>query len=220
MGIQAERVAAPNMSAPGALERAQTAGWIPYSFNFSGVTAGASGVNVSRVYRSVGRLAAHFRALARILDAGPAIGLVLEDNAWIESDFVIRLWNLVSSELPCDWDVLSLRSRCGYGQCISPHLSRVAPDANEVRQTCRSGVNLGLNGMLYRTGGIKAVQTEWMASAFHQGQSPACLHADAALASTSDRVAYYAVPACQSPGFLRLGEGEDEVEEDRAIQVI
>jgi hypothetical protein len=118
----------------------------------------------------------------------------------------------VTEELPCDWQAVSLNSRCPFGRCISPHLSRVQPDANEPQWRCRHGVNYGFQGMLYRTNEIENLQRVWKPVVFNESQ-PHCLDVDVALASISDQVQFYAVPASQNPGFLReVSEGSSRVD--------
>merc|ERR1711953_1173651 len=92
---------------------------------------------------------------------GSEFSLVFEDDIWPEEDFIPRLWKLVQEELPCDWHVVSLLSRCAYGTCVSPHLSRVSPDINEPAYRCHAGVNWGMHGILYRTSALKQLQATW-----------------------------------------------------------
>merc|ERR1712233_238275 len=97
-------------------------------------------------------------------------------------------------ELPCDWEIVSLLSRCPYGTCVSPHLSRVQPDVNEPAYRCQAGVNWGMHGMLYRLEALPVVQEKWRKAVFNES-FPHCLDVDVALASISDQVSYYAVPS-------------------------
>merc|ERR1719215_1627965 len=108
----------------------------------------------------MGCLAGHVRAQKHAFDHGQhrPLSVIFEYDVAPEFDFVPRLWALVTKELPCDWDVVSLSSRCAYGACISPHLSRVQPDVNEPANRCHHGVNIGFQGMLYRTSEIGKVQ--------------------------------------------------------------
>lgn len=128
--------------------------------------------------------------------------LILEDDVWLEDDFKLKLRNLLRDEVPCDWDVISLRSQCPYGVCVTPHLTRVQPDGNEPEEMCRHGVNYGFYAMLYRAGALIPV-----ANALHRqiwnNSRPGCLANDVALAAISDRIAYYAVPSSQVPGFVQ-----------------
>jgi len=92
-------------------------------------------------------------------------------------------------------------SRCPYGKCVSDHLVRVQPDGNEPAWRCHQGVNWGMHGVLYRIETLKQVQRKWKAAVFNE-ETPHCMDVDVALASISDKVSYYAVPAVQKPGFL------------------
>jgi len=129
--------------------------------------------------------------------------VVFEDDASPEADFVPRLWSLVTQELPCDWQAVSLSSRCPYGECLSPRLTRVRPDVNEPEWRCRHGVNYGFQGMLYRTDQIRELQRKWQPVVFDE-KRPHCLDVDVALAAISDQVRFYAVPNVQVPGFLTM----------------
>ena len=53
----------------------------------------------------------------------------------------------ILAEVPCDWEVISLKSRCPYGRCVSKHLSKVMVDGNGA--PC-SGLNFGFFAMLYK----------------------------------------------------------------------
>merc|ERR1740121_3322304 len=141
-----------------------------------------------------------------VLSDGSPLAIVLEDDVMVEDDFVERVWHLVLRELPCDWEVTSLYSRCPYGTCVSEHLSRVHPDYDEPHWRCRQGVNWGMQGVLYRTEKLRGFQERWRDTVFDE-QRPHCLDVDVALASISDEVAYYAVPSVQEPGFLRETDG-------------
>ena len=170
---------------------------------------------------SLGCAAAHFRAMRRASFAmalahdshdksklerflradrtaarGPkALALVLEDDVWLTDGFVSKLRELIHHEAPCDWQVLSLKSRCPFGKCVSSHLSRVRPDGNGGR--C-SGLNLGFFAMLYR---VETLDDVWK-KLYRAVWSQSCHDIDVALAGISDKVAYYAVPAIQMPGLL------------------
>jgi GR25 family glycosyltransferase involved in LPS biosynthesis len=135
------------------------------------------------------------------------ITLILEDDVYLSRDFIPRVWNLARSELPCDWEVVSLASRCPYGKCVSRQLSRVYPDEMEPAWRCRHGVNYGFQGVLYRTNKLASLQDKWKPVVFDE-ERPHCLDIDVALASISDKVAFYAVPSVQLPGFLSELQGE------------
>lgn len=203
-----------DMRLPGALEGAKTEGLIPESFNASsaqeeamtpkqGMAGGGS------IMGTVGCAAGHFRAQRRGVNASnkKPITLIFEDDVCPDKDFVMKLWQLATRELPCDWQATSLYSRCPFGRCVSEHLTRVQPDINEPSWRCHHGVNYGFQAMIYRTDAIQALQTVWQPVVF-DSKRPHCLDVDVALASISDQVQFYAVPAVQAPGFVReLPEG-------------
>merc|ERR1712232_146846 len=158
---------------------------------------------------TVGCAAAHLNALHIAannfrLTPTKSLALILEDDVELVWDFAVRLKRLLQSEAPCDWEAISLRSRCPYGVCVSPHLTRVLPDGNEPEDRCRHGVNYGFFAMLYRLDALPVLREQlWIRvwDAWH----PRCLDVDVAFASISDRFAYYAVPFIQEPGFLSEG---------------
>jgi GR25 family glycosyltransferase involved in LPS biosynthesis len=203
LNIRPVRVAGVDLRDASALKEAKVGGWIPRGFNISHARNMATAMTrgMGNLVGTIGHAAAHLKVLTQILADRPPLAVVLEDDSWLEGDFVVRLWHLVSKELPCDWEVVSLSSRCGYGDCVSQHLSRLQVDGNEPEWQCHQGVNLGLHGMLYRVERLREVQDKWRKVLFDE-ERPHCLDADVALASLADQVAYYAVPACQAPGFL------------------
>lgn len=133
----------------------------------------------------------------RILKAAAKIkhsplALVLEDDVHLHEDFWGNLATILA-EVPCDWEVISLKSRCPYGRCVSKHLSKVMVDGNGA--PC-SGLNFGFFAMLYKVDALPKLQ------GFLQKALEKCHDVDVALASVADQVAYYAVPAIQQPGLL------------------
>jgi hypothetical protein len=159
---------------------------------------------VSRLLDAAGAAVGHFRAQERALNVTPsqAVTLVLEDEAFPAGDFMVRLWSLVTQELPCDWQVVSLAARCPYGRCVSRHLARILPDAGEEQsQRCRFATSQGLRAFAYRTREMRALQERWKDTVFDE-ERPSCLGADAALASIADAVAFYAVPVTQHPRLM------------------
>lgn len=112
-------------------------------------------------------------------------------------------------ELPCDWEVTLLLTRCGYGQCVSPHLMRVEPDTNEPAWRCHQGVNWGMHAVLYRTKRLAELQKKWKRVVFDE-ERPRCMDVDVALASMSDEAGVYAVPAVQDPGFVYESNHESQ----------
>eukprot|EP00931_Biecheleriopsis_adriatica_P052957 TRINITY_DN30904_c0_g1_i2.p1 TRINITY_DN30904_c0_g1~~TRINITY_DN30904_c0_g1_i2.p1 ORF type:complete len:453 (+),score=76.47 TRINITY_DN30904_c0_g1_i2:30-1388(+) len=223
LGIEAVRVPGVDVSSTDALEKAKQDGLIPRTWDFDVAkqnmirllknSSAETALRYTNNYGlgTVGCAAAHIRAMwqaaSRSRRKGRQLALILEDDVWLEDDFVLKLRRLLSQEAPCDWEVISLRSQCPYGACVSPHLTRVQPDGNEPAEMCRHGVNYGFYAMLYRVSSLIS-----LANLLHQNvwdsSRPACLANDVALASVSDRIAYYAVPSSQVPGFVSLGGGE------------
>eukprot|EP00930_Biecheleria_cincta_P052390 TRINITY_DN3762_c0_g2_i1.p1 TRINITY_DN3762_c0_g2~~TRINITY_DN3762_c0_g2_i1.p1 ORF type:complete len:514 (-),score=85.92 TRINITY_DN3762_c0_g2_i1:174-1715(-) len=204
LGIKATRVEGVNMQEGGMLKTAKKQGWIPQTFNFSEAQRVAYGPRLKEgsVLGTVGCASAHFKVQEQLIKDGSPLGLVLEDDSYLIDGFVVHLWRIVTTELPCDWDILQLLARCPYGKCVSKHLARIQPDGNEPDWRCHAGVNWGMHAMLYRTSKLPAVQKLWKATVFNES-SPHCLDVDVALASISDRVGYYAIPNSQTPGLLK-----------------
>eukprot|EP00928_Gymnodinium_smaydae_P032430 TRINITY_DN23489_c0_g1_i1.p1 TRINITY_DN23489_c0_g1~~TRINITY_DN23489_c0_g1_i1.p1 ORF type:complete len:600 (-),score=134.36 TRINITY_DN23489_c0_g1_i1:102-1901(-) len=154
---------------------------------------------------TVGCAAAHLHAqrvaARRAEEERKPLALVMEDDVWVQDDFAVRLRRLLTQEAPCDWAAISLTSRCSYGFCVSPHLSRVEPDGNEPNARCHTGTNFGMYGTLYRASEIPKIQRELMPVMWNNTHS-GCLPIDIAMAAISDRMAYYAVPSTQRPGFM------------------
>jgi len=211
VGVSFNFVDGLDIRQPGMLLKAHQEGWIPKDFNFeraqaNAYSAGQNMAGAGSIVGTIGCAAAHFRAqrseLAKPVADRKPITLIFEDDICPERDFVEKLWSLVLEELPCDWEVVSLYSRCPFGRCVSYRLTRVQPDTNEPMWRCRHGVNWGFQGVMYRTAAVEALQARWKPMVF-DASKPNCLYLDNALAAISDRVNFYAVPAAQSPGFLR-----------------
>lgn len=205
-----------DMRQPNAIEKAKKEGLIPDSYNFNWAQAEAYKQGMGRygsIFGTLGCASGHFKAQlqGRKSHAARPLSLIFEDDQCPSPDIIPRLWRLVQHELPCDWQVLSLRSMCPYGSCISPHLTRVHPDINEPSARCYHGVNYGFYGVLYRMDEIETVQKTMKKHVFNE-TTPLCLDVDVALAAVSDEVRYYAVPSSHDPGFLReLPEGSNRV---------
>lgn len=202
--IWATHVPGVDMRAEGAIEDAKAHGWVPQEFNFTRAQdlAYTREQEMGSILGTLGCASAHFKAQTKVIADGYSLAVVFEDDSWPEEDFVERLWSIVRNELPCDWEVTTLYSRCPYGRCVSDHLSRVQPDGNEPDFLCRHGVNWGMQAVLYRTEVLARVQKLWKQIVFNENR-PHCMDVDVALASISDQVGYYAVPASQKPGLLK-----------------
>eukprot|EP00438_Fugacium_kawagutii_P012683 Skav207525 [mRNA] locus=scaffold907:349007:352267:+ [translate_table: standard] len=108
-------------------------------------------------------------------------------------------------EIPCDWAVLSLSTSCPVGRCISPHLARIGPSPRRHRnEQCQEKVSHGFGGIMYRSAALAEIRQRWMEVAFDV-KHPSCLNLDASLKALSDEVAFYAVPAVQTPKILTCG---------------
>jgi len=202
--IWATRVPGVDMRESGALDKAKKHGFVPWDYNFTKAQEQAYTwkQNMGSMLGTVGCASAHFKAQAKLIADGAPLAVVMEDDSWPTDDFVPRLWSLVRDELPCDWEVTALLSRCGYGRCISPRLMRVMPDANEPAWRCHQGSNWGMHAVLYHTARLPRVQQLWRNTVWNEDR-PHCMDVDVALASISDKVSFYAVPAVQDPGFVR-----------------
>eukprot|EP00437_Effrenium_voratum_P002332 CAMPEP_0181435374 /NCGR_PEP_ID=MMETSP1110-20121109/20300_1 /TAXON_ID=174948 /ORGANISM="Symbiodinium sp., Strain CCMP421" /LENGTH=509 /DNA_ID=CAMNT_0023558907 /DNA_START=48 /DNA_END=1577 /DNA_ORIENTATION=- len=202
--IYPERVIGVDMQEPGMYQTAKWNGWIPQWFNLNEAQAMAKKPenDMGMILGTVGCAAAHFKAQDAVLRDNPKLGLVLEDDSYLLDDFVVRLWRIVTQELPCDWEVLQLLGRCPFGKCVSEHLARIQPDGNEPENLCHAGVNWGFHGVLYRTERLAEVQKLWQKRVF-DAEIPHCLDLDVGLASISDQVGYYSVPSSQQPPLIR-----------------
>jgi len=202
--IWATRLPGVDMRVPGALDAAKRQGWVPQTFNFSKAqkTAYESKHDMGSILGTVGCASAHFKAQSKAIADGSPLAIIMEDDSYLTEDFVPRVWSLVREELPCDWEVTALLSRCGYGRCVSPRLMRVMPDANEPAWRCRQGSNWGMHAVLYNIARLPKLQKLWQKTVFNEDR-PHCMDIDVGLASISDIASFYAVPAVQDPGFLK-----------------
>jgi hypothetical protein len=194
-------------------QAAQRADLIPRSFSFNRTLLSASEPihrNSKDLFQgALGHVAAHLAALRQAQESTTStpLAFVIQDDVVLASDFPVRLQRLLTGELPCEWDVVSLRSECPYGLCVSPHLLRVLPDANEPEGRCRKGTSLGQGAMLYNVATLGELRTKLESVVWNETR-PSCIQVDVALASIADQVAYYAVPAVQHPGFLTAGASQ------------
>lgn len=220
LNIQPTRVLGVDMRIPGSLWTAKHAGWVPkdYRFEIAQQVANEPRQNMGSIVGTLGCASAHFKVQTKAIIDNLPLAVVLEDDSFPEDDFIPRLWSLVMSELPCDWEAVALNSRCPYGRCVSSHLVRVQPDGNEPAWRCRQGVNWGMHAVLYRIETLPALQEKWKAAVFDE-MRPHCMDVDVALASISDKVGYYAVPAVQNPGFLHeMDEGSSRFDINMGAQ--
>lgn len=205
LGLEWKRIPGVNVSAPGGMDKAVLEGLISPKFNYSAALGYArrNFSGMTGITGDVGTAAAHFRVMKYVeSQATTPIAVVFEDDAYAHDGFAVRLYRMLLGEAPCDWEAITLRSRCSYGQCISKHLSRVTPDGNEPQTRCRHGVNYGFYGMVYRKNAVHHIVEKLMPIVWNE-EHPHCLDIDVALASISDTVAFYAVPSSQMPGFLQ-----------------
>jgi len=205
LGMQAERVFGVDLSKPGALPKVREQGLVPESYEVEKAQKVAE-EDMGGLTGTVGVASGHFRALERACENRhhKPLAMILEDDTELVEDFAIRLWRLLS-EVPCDWNAISLKSRCPYGECVTSHLTRVRPDGNEPAQRCHHGVNYGFYAMLYKAEKLDHIRQKLRETVWRE-EIPHCLDIDVALASISEEVPYYAVPAVQQPGFLHEGD--------------
>lgn len=202
LGIQFSFLPGVDLRVPGSYAQAKTDGIIPMDFNYQAADANIG----DGIAGMVGCASAHLSAMLTITTNGQQqpLAVVLENDVRLEDDFAIKLYRLVSTEVPCDWEVVSLKSACPFGACITQHLTRVMPDPNEPEARCRHGVNYGFWGMLYKVQTLNELRAKITQRVWNP-DVPHCLDIDVALASISDTVAYYAVPYWQAPGLLQMG---------------
>uniref|UniRef100_A0A7S4QYP2 Uncharacterized protein n=1 Tax=Alexandrium monilatum TaxID=311494 RepID=A0A7S4QYP2_9DINO len=207
LGVAFRRLRPVDLTLLGAMDKARWESLWPRTYNMTRAQENADSQlqSMGGIVGAVGCAAGYLRILkeaaARATGHRP-LALVLEEDAVPAEDFAVRLRRLMVAEAPCDWSVISLESQCPYGDCVSPHLTRVRPDGNEPAERCRQGVNSGLRAMLYRQADVASL-VQRLEQAVWDMDKPHCLDVDAALAATSDEVAYYAVPSVQRPSFLR-----------------
>jgi len=220
LGLKAERIEGLDLRPAGALEKARAQGFVPSEAEFNidkawriGRDLMTKGTNKGFAQHTledwiatgtIGCAAAHIHAQAeagkRATQAGKPLALVMEDDIWLQDDFVVKLYRLLTSEAPCDWDLIALTSRCPYGTCVSTHLSRVQVDGNEPAENCHGEVQYGMFAMLYRAVQIPTINAKLKARIFNDN-TPACVPPDVAMSAISTEIAYYSVPGNQLPGF-------------------
>ncbi|CAK0886510.1 unnamed protein product, partial [Prorocentrum cordatum] len=186
------------------LEKTGLMGLVPEGFDLeqAQIEASLPDKYMSDVLAAASASAARLRAmrLVKTHNRRP-LAIILEGGAMPEDDFAAKVFQLLVHEAPCDWQVISLKSRCPYGVCVAPHLARILPDGNEPDESCNYGTNLGMPAMLWKLEGMHHV-TDALEEAVWQHDQPRCLETDVALSSLADRIAYYAVPSMQTPGLL------------------
>lgn len=214
----AERIDGVDMRKKGALEKAKADGFIPSDFDYDAAWAEGERLVQNSEYNfgralladwigigTVGCAAAHsfaqLEAERRASAAGKPMALVTEDDVWFQDDFVVKLYRLMTTETPCDWEVVGLFSRCPYGTCVSPHLARVQPDGNEPEENCHGEVQYGMYGMLYRTDRLRRIN-EKLQRMIWNPKRPGCMPPDVGMSAISDQIAYYTVPGTQTPGLM------------------
>jgi len=205
MNFEFERVPGIDLTVPGALRNARERGLVPMDFNYDEASRVAQ-KHMGGILGTVGTAAAHFGAMqhASFNRGDKPHVMILEDDVQLAPDFAVKVRKLMTEELPCDWVAVALKSRCPYGECISPHLTRVRPDGNEPEWRCFHGSNYGFYTMIYRGNTLDQMR-ELLRQRVWQEEHPRCLDIDVGLAALSEEVPFYAVPAVQQPGFLREG---------------
>eukprot|EP00928_Gymnodinium_smaydae_P030336 TRINITY_DN22596_c0_g4_i1.p1 TRINITY_DN22596_c0_g4~~TRINITY_DN22596_c0_g4_i1.p1 ORF type:complete len:508 (+),score=129.38 TRINITY_DN22596_c0_g4_i1:69-1526(+) len=216
--IAYERIDGINMGHPFALHWAKENDFVPKDWDYEAVKK-----RDFEMYRSgkgwdseeqakgemglgtVGCTAAHLNAMRIAASTArkqkKPLVLILEDDAWLEDGFVLKLYRMLTQEAPCDWEAINLKSYTPYGECVSPRLSRVHPDGNEPEERCRKGANWGFTAMLYLTSSLDNLRMKLAATTWDETR-PSCIVQDMALAALADQISYYAVPAAQAPGFI------------------
>lgn len=210
LGIEFQRVQGVDLSTEGAYAAAKVDGRIPQGYNYTLASeiAKTPFQGLNGIAGSVGCAAAHLGALRLALarSGQQPLALVLEDDVALAADFASQLWQLLNSEAPCDWQVISLASRCPRGQCATRHLVRVLPDLDEPAERCHYGTSRGVQGLLVKLRSLNDVLPKLEQAVWNETR-PHCLDVDVALASISDVISYYAVPSTQAPGFLMSDNG-------------
>jgi len=209
LGLAWHRIDGLELTEEDMLRQAREEGHLPETFDVERAERNARTdyQAMGGVRGSIGVAASHLSAMRAATEGGndnKPLALILEDDVVLADDFVPRLKMLLTDEAPCDWNAISLKSMCPHGECVTRHLTRVFPDGNEPKDRCRHGTNQGFYAMLYRVGILEDLRKE-LATTVWDADRPHCLDVDIALASISDRVAYYAVPSMQRPGFVEEG---------------
>lgn len=226
LGLNITRLPGVDLRVENGLEKAQDEGLIPKDWSYGMASKEVwklmkytSGENEKLIVDdwmgigTVGCAAAHMRAqlLAKNMseDHLKPLAIILEDDVEFQDDFVVKLHRLITQEVPCDWQVVALTSRCAYGECVGKHLTRVMPDGNEPEENCHGGVNYGMYGQLYRVSELQDIHDKlWKRIWNHT--NVACVPVDIAMSRISDEIAYYAVPMSQYPGLISEGEGPSD----------
>jgi len=210
-GVDFELLQGLDLARNGSYQMAKQSGAIPAGFDSAKAETASRTMlqGMDGIAGAVGLAASHLQAMGHAASAsdGKPLVLILEEDAAPAPDFAVRLRRLVQDEAPCDWVAISLQSACPYGECVTPHLSRVRPNANEPAERCHHGVNFGFYSMLYRRVLLPSLVRR-LEQAVWDVERPRCLDVDVALASLADEVAYYAVPKVQVPGLIVSG-GEE-----------
>jgi len=217
LGIQFSRIDGVDLTPPGAISWAQNAGLIPKTWSHSRSIENArtlagnsafNGVGYMLAWAGIGTVGcatAHINAIRQAENltraSGRQIALILEDDTWLDNDFVVKAFRLMRDEVPCDWQILSLSSGCPYGTCVAPHLARIQLDDNGPRAACGVGNSYGMYAMMYKVSTMSRVRERLIQTVFDESR-PTCISVDTAVAAISADCPYYAVPYLQRPGFL------------------
>jgi len=225
IGITFTRVEGVDMREENALQKAKGAGFVPVDWDFDRVLEnlaeqfpatdtydGNGFIDSEFGLGTVGCTAAHLKAMRMASTSTKPLAIIFEDDSETDGAFVLKLYALLHEEVPCDWQAINLDLYVPYGKCISPHLARIQPDANEPQKTCGHGASWSFASVLYKVSELPFMIDE-LAQAVWDMDRPSCLVHDVAFASLADRISYYAVPAQQLPGFSTVLHVQDD--EDR-----
>jgi GR25 family glycosyltransferase involved in LPS biosynthesis len=226
LGIEINRIAGVDLRIQGAYDLAKAAGLVPKNYDYQKALDDARAILADSEMQGVekfidemglgtlGTAIAHIRAQreahALAARAGKDLVLILEDDVTLTDGALVKLHYIINNEIPCDWDVFSLFTRCGFGQCVSPHVSREQIDGNEPDVRCHSSGSYGMYGMLYRRDSMPKISDLLQGVCFNN-ENPLCLPVDIALSSISDRIGYYAVPGSQYPGIVQEQNGGQSI---------
>eukprot|EP00929_Paragymnodinium_shiwhaense_P043910 TRINITY_DN2253_c0_g1_i2.p1 TRINITY_DN2253_c0_g1~~TRINITY_DN2253_c0_g1_i2.p1 ORF type:complete len:474 (+),score=119.93 TRINITY_DN2253_c0_g1_i2:102-1523(+) len=218
------RVDGISLTKPGELEAAWEKGLVPRNWSYEAAheantrqyvdspTGYSKDALTETGLGTAGCTSAHLNAMKIASQSTKPLALILEDDLKLDNQFLPKLKRLILEEAPCDWEAINLLLYMTFGECISPHLARVHPDANEPKEVCGKGVNWSFGAVLYKVSKLPHVREE-LSKVVWNPWRPTCLVHDIAFASISDKMKYYGVPAQQYPGLASIfsDSGSDRV---------